>query len=268
MISRISFAAIVLFWLTMNVLLWRGEVSHGDGRGSPVPLDGVMERLLTSPDPATLEVHQNGKAVGFVHWYPDPGEEPNRVFSGDYVPDGMVKSARGLLVRLDGVVSPTALGTRLHLDLEVRLSHDRTWESFTLQVGTRTTRATLRAVQVEQVLEWRIAGPEAVLEDRIDLSRPLEPNALLKSLAGPLAGVAAGPWLNQVPRSEEFEGLMRAEAEMDWMPLGSSKVRIYRIRLRLAEKHEATLLVNRAGEILRIELPGGWKLINKGLFDM
>ena len=137
MTGRVVFGLITVFWVIMNVLLWRIEFSGKGTGGSPVSSDVVLERLLTSPDPSTLEVSHQGRTMGFLHWYPDPGEEPQTVFSGDYVPQGMVQSARGLEVRLEGSVSPPSLGTGVRLDLAVNLSADRAWKSLNFHAGSR-----------------------------------------------------------------------------------------------------------------------------------
>jgi hypothetical protein len=265
MMGRLGLLVVTLFWVTMNVLLWRNEFAGSNRGGSPVALEGVVERLLTSPDPATLEVRQNGKPVGFFHWYPDPGEEPNRIYAGDYVPEGMVKSARGLLLRLDGNVSPPGTGTRLRVDLELRLATNRVWSEFNLVLGTRTAHISIRAHHERQTLDWRITRDRTVLEDRIDLREATDPEKLLAQLAGPMAAWISGPWTAALPQGADRRNLLDADARLDWMPLGSSKVRIYRVRVRLAKRYEAVLVINRAGEVLRVDLPGGWRLVNEGL---
>ena len=39
MINRIAFACVALFWVVMNVLLWRFEYGAHNSTGSPVPAD-------------------------------------------------------------------------------------------------------------------------------------------------------------------------------------------------------------------------------------
>jgi hypothetical protein len=265
MIRRIGFLAVAGFWLAMNVLLWRSELGGSGRGGSAVSTDVVLERLLTSPDPATLELQQHGKPAGYLHWYPDPGEDPNRVYSEDFVPEGMVRAPRSLQLRLEGNVSAPALGARLHLDCELQLSTNRVWESFSVQLGNRTDRLRIRASQSEQRLEWQITRDGLVIENQLDLREAGNPQKLLGDLAGPLAPLLAGPWAIPLTDTVDTARLIQWDARLDWMPLGQSRVRIYKLRARLADRYEAVLFVNRAGEILRIYLPGGWRLLNEGL---
>ena len=49
MIPRITFLAITMFWVVMNVLLWRTEYGVR-GSGIAVPVDLVWRKILTAPD--------------------------------------------------------------------------------------------------------------------------------------------------------------------------------------------------------------------------
>jgi hypothetical protein len=42
-------------------------------------------------------------------------------------------------------------------------------------------------------------------------------------------------------------------------------VQVYRLRTRLMDKYEISAVVSRAGEILRVDLPGGYVLVNDRL---
>jgi len=260
MMGRAVFVLITVFWVIMNVMLWRTEFSGAQTGGSPVSSAVVLEKLLTSPDPSTLEVRYQGRTMGYLHWYPDPGEEPQTVFAGDYVPQGMVQSARGLQVRLEGSVSPPSLGTGVRLDLELTLSTNRSWESLSIHAGTRQVQVSIRADGPAQQLEWRVTSQTLALENRVDLKDARDPRKLLGTFGKPLE-----PFLTAIPTDIELTEQLQWDARLDWMPFGNSKIRIYRLRTRWQDRYEATLLVNRAGEILRIDLPGGWRLFNEGL---
>lgn len=258
--SRLVFAGITVFWVIMNVLLWRAEFSASGAGGSPVSSEVVLEKLLTSPDPSTLELRYQGETVGYLHWYPDPGEELQEVFTGDYVPQGMVQSAHGLEVRLEGNVSPPGLGAGVRLDLELTLSTNRAWESLHFNASTRQVQVSVRAAQAQQQLEWQVQTQTFRLENRLDLKDARDARKLLGEVGRPLE-----PFLAAIPAELEFTAPLQWDARLDWMPFGNSKIRIYRLRARWQDRYEATLLINRAGEILQIDLPGGWRLFNEGL---
>ena len=55
------------------------------------------------------------------------------------------------------------------------------------------------------------------------------------------------------------------ESRSDWLNLGSSRIRIYRLRARWMNRFDIVLLISRAGEILRITLPGDLELRNEAM---
>jgi hypothetical protein len=262
--GRIAFILITLFWITMNLLHWRVEYGQTGG-GSPVPVEVVLEKLLTSPDPSTLEIRHQDEAVGFAHWYPDPGEDPDKVYSEAYIPDGMVQGQRGLQVRFDASLSLPAQGTRVRVDATLELAPDHAWEVLDLQVATRDIQFKLRVDEPAQQLEWRLQAPAFKLENQIDLRDARHPRKLLKGLGEPLESLLAGPWGTAVPDRVDLAAGLQMDARLDWLPVGASRMRIYRLRARWQERYEAVLLINRAGEILRLDLPGGWRITNQGL---
>ena len=64
MASRLTFIAITLFWVVMNILLWRSEFGAGRA-GSPVPVAAVWQKILTAPDNSSLTVIYKGRKIGF-----------------------------------------------------------------------------------------------------------------------------------------------------------------------------------------------------------
>jgi hypothetical protein len=58
------------------------------------------------------------------------------------------------------------------------------------------------------------------------------------------------------------------EARTDWIAIGHASVRAYRLRARLFDRYEVVVTVSPVGEILRVELPGEWTLVNEQLGNM
>ena len=55
------------------------------------------------------------------------------------------------------------------------------------------------------------------------------------------------------------------DARSDWMQIGRSRVRVYRLSARLPGQLEATAFISRAGELLRIQLPDRLQLVNDAI---
>jgi hypothetical protein len=58
------------------------------------------------------------------------------------------------------------------------------------------------------------------------------------------------------------------EAHYDWLTIGHSRVRVYKLEARLLDKFRASLLVSRVGEILRVDLPNELSLVNDALTNL
>ena len=54
-------------------------------------------------------------------------------------------------------------------------------------------------------------------------------------------------------------------AHNDWLRVGQNRVRVYRVRAKLFDKHEAVAYFSRAGEVLKVVLPDGLVLANEAL---
>jgi hypothetical protein len=262
MARRVIFVVLTLFWVTMNVLLWRSEIRGLGSAGAPVAVRGVLDRVLTAPDPSTLEVVHRGRSLGYVHWYPDSGgEESENPLSSAYVPEGMVRRERGLELRLDGNVLLPDRRSRIQFDVGFELTPKRDVHQFTLAAAMRPVRLEITMEGPARQLTWRLdnagaqSGGVLSLEDSGDLT------TFLNQLGLPLIPAP----LTTLPASTPAADLHEWEARLDWLRLGRSQVRCYRLRLRLLEQFEIIAYVNRAGELLRIELPGEVRLYNSAL---
>ena len=54
--SRLFFLGVTVFWLTMNVLLWRAQVAGHSPFGSALPAEAVWDKILTAPDNSNLDI--------------------------------------------------------------------------------------------------------------------------------------------------------------------------------------------------------------------
>src|SRR5262245_44408715 len=106
MFNRVYFPLIVLFWVVMNVLLWRAEFGGGTEAVSSVSSEVVWQKILTAPDDSTLEITWNGKRIGYCRWVANVGEElaTGKIASEDYTPEGMIRRLGRYTVDLEGNV--------------------------------------------------------------------------------------------------------------------------------------------------------------------
>src|SRR5215471_17677370 len=136
MLARVSFLLITLFWLTMNVLLWRREFGADRAARSPVPVPLVWQKILTAPDSSSLVIIAQGRRVGICHWITAISEEWASV-SEENVPSDMPRKVRGYRLRLEGSALVEAWTNRVRFEGNLRLDRNRQWQELSARLGLR-----------------------------------------------------------------------------------------------------------------------------------
>ncbi|HTI73139.1 MAG TPA: hypothetical protein VMF06_24405, partial [Candidatus Limnocylindria bacterium] len=141
MTGRIAFVAITLFWVVMNVLLFRGEMGGGRETVSEVPLDTVWQKILSAADNSTLELRHHGAHLGTIRWIPSIIEataatNQDRVVN-ELAGDGMVNSLAGYRLDLEAAISGDEPSTRFKLRGQLDLNSNREWREWSLRLDRR-----------------------------------------------------------------------------------------------------------------------------------
>ncbi|MCL4177041.1 MAG: hypothetical protein KJ072_04760 [Verrucomicrobia bacterium] len=266
MFQRLLFLTIVAFFATMNVLLWRVEFGGASRFGSPVPVEVVLRRILTAPDDSSLEIRRDGERIGYCHWIAGAAEElvletPEEL---EGLPEGMVKQPTSYALHVDGGILTGPIEQRLRFGLELSLGGELDWRELVLRLGTEPKLWALKASAVARTAEISYGAPGAGWQRQLTFDQLRDPRQLLLELGGPMAAV----WLPILAQFQDPAGLSSDfswEARTDWMMVGGTRVQVFRLEARLAERREVSVLVSRVGEIMRVDLPGGLSLVNEVL---
>jgi hypothetical protein len=267
MISRIVLIVLTLFWLTMNILLWRAEYGREGSAGSSVPAEVVWRKILTAPDSSSLSIFHHGKKVGFCHWVSGIGEELAQITEDNSSPEGMVRHIRGYRLQLEGNVSSDEVGNRIRFESALTLTTNQLWQDFNLRIILRPAMLEIHSSATEQRVKFHVDDGEEKFDRVIKFSELQNPQALLREFGGPVAGGLLsnfGMFGTQLQGSAVKAGL-KWEGREDSMRIGHSPVRTYRLQTRLLDRYQITIFVSRVGEILRVELPDEILLINDQL---
>lgn len=268
MLSRLQFPLIALFFVAMNVLLWRAEFGRGADLGSPVPLDLVWHRILTAPDDSALEIKRAGENIGYCRWTPnveDP-EAAGRVLPEEYEPSSLAPALSGYTIDLEGNL--LLAGTRLRFALHLECSTNNVWRAFSLHLTHRPHRLEVRATAAERALHLRVVTGDQEMSRIVSFDQLRDPQALAGELDLPVwPGLLASLGLNlpDPAGAAPGSGPLAWKARTDWLSFGHSRLRVYRIEARVLDRHRVAVVISRVGEILRVELPGGVTLVNDAL---
>lgn len=274
MTNRIIFLLVTLFWMTMTYLLWRSEYVGHTELASNVPVEMVWRKILTAPDESALDILHNGKKMGYCRWAANVGQDQtaNHVLSDEPPPDGMVPELTGYRLDLDGNVNMGEGANRLKFNFELRLSTNQTWQALDLRLNMRPTIWEVHSVASEQSIRLTtIEGKSQRTQQVFKFSDLQDPQALMQDLGVPaplgmlgLMNYGIHPQNGETNLSSLDLGL-KWNARSDWVPIGHTSVRAYRLEASLLERYRMRVVVSGVGEILQVELPDGWELVNDQL---
>lgn len=268
MLKRVYFPLVILFWVVMNVLLWRSEMSSLQNRGSRVPLATVWERMLTAPDDSALQILYRGQKIGFCRWVATIDETAGAATETDpHAIEGRIRGFTGYTIDLDGNLLFEDSTRRLRFATRAEFGTNQVWRKFQLRLNLRPTIWELKADAGAEQVVLRVDEGGGAWEQTLAFADLARPETLLTRLGLPPA-IAWLPALVpefKVPDAVSLAGALTWEARTDWFNLGHSRVRAYRIEAGLLDKYRASVVVSRVGEILRVELPNEIVLVNEAI---
>lgn len=277
---KIYFLVVTVFFVTMNVLLWRSEFSARGRFGTPLPPETVWEKVLTSPDFSQLEVRHKGVKIGRAHLQAQISEAPAPPLlnTDDLPPEGMVKRVTGYTLHFDTTVSLEDL-SRLRIDLILQLATNQTWQEFTLKLTLKPAPSTweFHASAATETFRFMAEDEEGRREQTFKFSDLQNPEKIARSIGGPLMPTMLGalglpmnapPPQSQPQRPANLSLGLGWEARNDWLKLGRNPIRVYRIETKLLERFRAVFFVSPIGELLRVELPDDVVLMNEALINL
>jgi hypothetical protein len=251
--TRLAFFAISVFWLTMNVLLWRAEFGSHGGE-TPVPVELVWKKILTAPDASSLSVYQNGDRTGYCEFSTSVGQEMASVDANKPPPAGFLKQA-GYQIHLAGNIALGSFTNRLKFDGRLKFSALRRWEEVNMKITTHQAVVEIHSSATNQSLHLKISSNGGVWEQDLAFADLKNPNALLRALTGNVSDALFG-----VVDLPDFAATSAAQ-QVEWsasrtrVKIGTEAVPIYRIDTSILG-HPVVMDVSTLGEILRVKLPG------------
>jgi hypothetical protein len=248
----------------MNLLLWEEE--YGARRSSvSIPLSAVWEKVLTSADRSVLNIRRDGRTIGTLEWTPSVIES---VRTNDSIEiEGLVDQSEGYHIQavLRFFGTDPSLG-RLLVQGGADFAGDLSWRGLEVRVDQRPRVWTLRATSGTGEVVLDMEEGRRRVEQRFQTQDLSSVGALLGPLAAflPAPGPAGDPGSGGLP-TEWLARNLQWTAAQDWMKVGRSRVRIYKVTGRFGGSLEAVAYVSRAGEILKVQLPDNLQLVSDAL---
>ena len=255
--SRVAFALIAVFWVTMNFLLWRQEYGS-NGSEEPVPAALVWRKILTAPDASSLSIYQNGERSGFCELSTSVETEMAKLDEDRPPPEGVAARA-GYQIRLNGNTSLGDFTNRLRFDGRLSFSPSRQWRELNLKLSSHTAAVEIHSLATNQTVQLKITNEGGVIERELAFAELADPNAVLRELAGNFGGGFLGV-LDLPVLPQESPALSQPvvwEAHRDRLKIGGEPVSVYRVETHMLD-YSIVIYASTLGEILRVELPAGF----------
>lgn len=272
MFSRITFILITVFWLCMNFLLWRSEYGGGNRVGAKVPVAVVWQKILTAPDASGLQILHHGKETGRCQWSANIGQELNagKMLTDDVPSDASPQKPTGYRIQSEGNFSVLNSPTRLGFTIDVTFTTNRDWQEFNASLKLRPDTWFVHSRASEQTLRLRMEGEDENSDRVYKFSDLQNPQFLAQEFQLPISLQlldALGLPTTSQSAAKLSTGLVW-EAHNDWITIGHTSVRAYRLQAHLFDRYSIIITVSEVGEILRVELPDQWVLVNNDFSDL
>jgi hypothetical protein len=262
----------------MNYLLWRNEWDSRQHTGTPVPIRTVMTKILTAPDNSTLEILQHGKNIGFCRIIPNvsEGAATGQLMTDEFEPEGAVRKLSGYTLDIEGnatILSPT---NRVNFSSNLSLSTNLNCHQWRLKISNGGNVWESESDFLTEHIGFNFKNQSDAWKGEVTFAELRQPEKLLfrlgvpwlipllPSLTAPLRSPApsGSPGTNGIA---SFDPGLNWSAANDWTLVAHTRVRAYRIQVKLLDRYSAVAWISRVGEILRLELPNDIVLVNDAL---
>jgi hypothetical protein len=181
--------------------------------------------------------------------------------------EGRVKKLSGYTIDLDGNFPMAEVAQRLRFNSHIDFGANHQWRKFTVKFILRPSAWSVVADASAETVALQIESDKGLWEQKWTFAELADPQRLVLGLGMPLN---IG-WLGELmkgagkPSTGRLALGLQWDARTDWMQVGHTRVRVYRLEARVLDKYRAVVLVSRVGEILSVELPNDVHLINEAL---
>lgn len=252
MTNRLTFLGLTIFWVTMNVLLWRVEFGARGG-DTPVPLKLVWKKILTAPDASSLSVYQNGERMGYCEFSTSVGQQMATLDEDKPPPDNLA-AHNGYQIHIAGNVALGDFTNRLKFDGRIQFAYNRQWQELNLRFATHTASIEIHSVATNQTAHIKIINDGSVIERDLTYDELSNPSAIVRVFAGNFADAFIG--LADLPQFTPDQGAQKIEwdARRTRVKVGTESVPVYRLETAILS-YNVSIDVSTLGEILCVQLP-------------
>lgn len=244
MFWRLISALVVLFWTVMTGLIIRDTYFPDHSRFAEVPVRLVFDLFLSEAAAFnnTLHLYQGQEKIGHTGFALRMDENRG--------------AEAGPLYALVAHGAVTVAGERGKMDVGFRMNGElleaEHWQSFDIHITSPDN-------EMEAVIAWKQGAELPVIEVKKGGQVMMNTQMAQTLLESP----ATSGWLKQMLPATALPQIstMRLHAREGRLDLAGKQRRCYIVTATLMQGYEARLFFTELGELARVELPGGYRLI-------
>lgn len=253
MLWRLATGLIVLFWAVMTVLLVRHSYFPSEAEFAAIPVRMLMERYSRNPSIGnTLQLMQGDRKCGNV-----------TLVLLDWK-DLATGAHKGFTWQAGGSVEAeprTTPETRVTWSFSGDFTDDERWERMALGAQSSATKTFVS-------VGWRTGQEMPAIEvrkgDKVIMDTA---GALAQAKQSPMMAGMGGitsliPGMGTMNKAVSLEHLIRLGAKEAAMPLGGKPRKAFVLTTSLMSLYQAKAWFTEAGELVRVDLPSGFRLVN------
>ncbi|HON09188.1 MAG TPA: hypothetical protein PLW02_13910 [Verrucomicrobiota bacterium] len=273
MINRIVLIVVCIFWLVMNLVLYRYEVGDKNKYHSSVPIETVWKKVLMSPDQSSLEIFQSGRRIGNCRWIAGAGEEQMRKFlqSEEGEPTkNVIEKPNFYTIDFDGSLAIKEVKGNIRFYFFAVLPDEKSWSNVNVRVSFEKMNIIVNASSSNETVSIRIETPDNLISRRFTFAELSNPANILQSVGGPI-GLLFLPELTSITKTNASA---TSKINLDYksyyhnMTVGTTTLWVYRVEVSLFKRFTAAINISKAGEVLKVELPNNIELINEAFVNL
>lgn len=252
----------------MNILLWRVEFG-GRTHGTSVPVEMVWEKVLNAPDVSQLGIAHHGRQVGHAQWAANIGPDlsAKKVTGDDGQPEGMVEGPSVYKIDFRGSIALNDVPGRLNFDFDIKASTNQDWQQFNLLLRLHSSTWEIHSSAAERIVRLNLQdeGEKSEYVFKFDDLQDTQKLARVLDLPVPLEIFGAMGWSPKAQSPAALASGLKWVGREDLFTIGHTPVRAYRLEAKLFDRYGIAVIVSQVGQIMRVELPDNWVLINDNL---
>ena len=253
MIARLTFLAIAVFWVTMNILLWHFEYGARGG-DTEVPFQLVWHKILTAPDASSLSVYQDEDRMGYCEFSTSVGQQM-ATLDEDKPPPENFGTRSGYQIHVAGNVALGDFTNRMKFDGKVQFDIHHQWQELSFRISTHTAIVDIYSMATNKTVHFKINSDGIVTTRDLTFDQLANPSAIVRTFAGNFADmlfnvVDLPPFAPDAATQPIVWDARRTRVKM-----GTESVPVYRVE-GSALGYSIVMDVSTLGEILRVQLPG------------